>query len=86
MDVPRVAGPMTRLTSRAWNWNAIRAPGSVAIEACRETFHVPVRSQELSGSCGAALYVLQAVDATHFGWVPPPRLVKLGHVVSSDTA
>ena len=35
------AGPITRLTSRAWNWNAIRPPGSFSIAACRATVQFP---------------------------------------------
>ena len=50
IDAPGAAGPITRLTSRAWKRNAIRPPGSFEIAAWLATVHVPESAHSLRRS------------------------------------
>ncbi len=47
MGVPRVAGPITRFTSRAWYRNASRPPTALLTEACAATVQSPIGDQRL---------------------------------------
>src|SRR5215213_7348435 len=47
MAAPFDTGPMTRLTSRARNWKAIRPPASAKIEACWATVQLRARDVNL---------------------------------------
>jgi len=49
MEPPLDAGPMTRLTSRAWNWKATRPPGSFRTAACWATVQLPERVPIVEG-------------------------------------
>ena len=57
------AGPITRLTSRAWNWNAIRPPGAVEIAAWRATFHVPAERPVVERQPAGGVVVVGLVEA-----------------------
>ena len=63
---------MTRLKSRAWNWKAMRPPGSFDTAACSVTVQFPESAHELSGSCPG-----RGIDI---------GFVELGDVVLGETA